>query len=144
MTSEVIDRRPPRGQAVGMTNSPSITETIDNYLAAWNEGVPERRRALVTQAFAEDATYVDPMMSGTGADGIDAMIGAAQQQFPGHRFVLAAGPDAVGDHVRFVWRLEPVAGGPTVAVGHDFATVAQDGRLRTVVGFLEAPEAAAA
>jgi hypothetical protein len=127
-----------------MTTSSSLTDTITNYLAAWNEGVPERRRALVALAFAEDATYVDPMMSGTGGDGIDAMIGAAQQQFPGHRFVLAAGPDAVGDHVRFVWRLEPVAGGATVAVGHDFATLAGDGRLQRVVGFLEAPEAAAA
>ena len=127
-----------------MTNSPSITETIDNYLTAWNEAVPERRRALVALAFADDATYVDPMMSGAGGDGIDAMIGAAQQQFPGHRFVLAAGPDAVGDHVRFVWRLEPAEGGATVAVGHDFATLAPDGRLQRVVGFLEQPEAAAA
>ena len=120
-----------------MTNSPSISDTIDNYLAAWNEGVPERRRALVALAFADDATYKDPMMAGAGADEIDAMIGAARQQFPGHRFVLAAGPDEVGEHVRFVWRLEPEAGGDVVAVGHDFATVREDGRLGDVVGFLE-------
>ncbi|WCB94092.1 hypothetical protein DSM104299_02820 [Baekduia alba] len=125
-----------------MTNSSSITETVDAYIAAWNEGEPERRRALVGQAFAAEATYVDPMMSGSGPDEIAGMIGAAQQQFPGHRFVLAAGPDAVGDHVRFVWRLEPTAGGPAVAVGHDFATVTGDGRLGDVVGFLEQAEAA--
>lgn len=127
-----------------MTNSPSITETINNYLGAWNEGVPERRRALVALAFAEYATYKDPMMAGAGGDEIDAMIGAAQQQFPGHRFVLAAGPETVGDHVRFVWHLEPVAGGDVVAIGHDFATVRPDGRLGDVVGFLETPVAAAA
>jgi SnoaL-like domain len=129
---------------MAMTNSPSITDTINNYLAAWNEGVPERRRALVALAFADDATYKDPMMAGAGADEIDAMIGAAQQQFPGHRFVLAAGPDEVGDHVRFVWRLEPTAGGDVVAIGHDFATVRSDGRLGEVVGFLETPVTAAA
>jgi SnoaL-like domain len=129
---------------MAMTNSPSITETVDHYLDAWNEGVPERRRALVALAFADDATYKDPMMAGAGGDEIDAMIGAAQQQFPGHRFVLATGPETVGDHVRFVWHLEPATGGDVVAIGHDFATVRADGRLGEVVGFLETPVAAAA
>jgi hypothetical protein len=125
-----------------MTNTSPHSETITTYIAAWNEPDADRRRALVGQAFADDATYVDPMMSGAGTDEIAGMIGAAQQQFPGHHFVLAAGPDAVGEHVRFVWRLEPVAGGDVVAIGHDFATVRGDGRLGDVVGFLETPVAA--
>ena len=119
------------------STSSSLTETVDAYIAAWNEPAPERRRALVAQAFADDATYVDPMMSGEGPDAIHALIGAAQEQFPGHRFVLDAGPDQVANCVRFVWRLEPAAGGPAVAVGHDFASVEADGRLGEVVGFLE-------
>jgi ketosteroid isomerase-like protein len=122
-----------------MTNP--INQLVDTYINAWNEAVPERRRALVAQAFTDDATYRDPMMSGAGADAIDTMIAAAQQQFPGHRFVLAGEPDAHHDQVRFVWHLEPAAGGDVVAIGHDFATIADDGRLRTVVGFLEQPAA---
>jgi hypothetical protein len=122
---------------MAMTNTSPLTETVDAYIAAWNEGVPERRRALVAQAFADDATYIDPMMSGAGPDEITTMIGAAQEQFPGHRFVLASGPDQVADRVRFVWHLEPAAGGDAVAIGHDFASVEADGRLREVVGFLE-------
>jgi hypothetical protein len=125
-----------------MTNP--INQLIDTYIDAWNEGVPERRRALVAEAFADDATYLDPMMSGSGGDAIDAMIGAAQQQFPGHRFLLAGAPDAHHDHVRFTWHLEPVTGGDVVAIGHDYATLAGDGRLQRVVGFLETPEAVAA
>ena len=39
------------------------------------------------------------------------MIGAAQAQFPGHRFELAFGPDAHNDVVRFAWTLVG-AGGP--------------------------------
>jgi hypothetical protein len=120
-----------------MTNTSPLTETVDAYIAAWNEPVAERRRALVAQAFTDDATYVDPMMSGEGPDEIHAMIGAAQEQFPGHRFVLQAGPDQVANCVRFVWRLEPGDGGPAVAIGHDFASVEGDGRLGEVVGFLE-------
>jgi hypothetical protein len=65
------------------------------------------------------------------------MIAGAQQQFPGHRFELAGAPDAHHDRVRFTWHLKPEAGGDTVAVGIDFGVVAEDGRLRSVTGFLE-------
>jgi len=116
-----------------MTNT--INSVVDTYIASWNEGDETRRRALVAQAFADDARYLDPLMSGEGTDGITAMIGAAQQQFPGHRFELSFGPDAHNDVVRFAWQL--VGGNGPVAAGTDFATVTDDGRLRNVTGFLE-------
>jgi len=115
-----------------------ITTLIDGYIAAWNETDPERRRELVGQTWADDATYLDPLIAGEGADGIDAMIAGVQQQFPGHRFELAAGPDAHHDRVRFSWHLVADGGGP-VATGIDFGTLAEDGRLSAVTGFLEQP-----
>jgi hypothetical protein len=118
-----------------------ISTTIDDYIAAWNEGDAGRRHELVSRTFADDATYVDPLASSEGADGIATMIGAVQQQFAGHRFELAAGPDAHHDCVRFTWELKSPEGAH-VATGIDFATVANDGRLRTVIGFLEQPAAA--
>ena len=117
-----------------MTNT-AITSVVETYLAAWNETDEAKRRELVQATFADDARYLDPLMSGEGADGISTMIGAAQSQFPGHRFELAYGPDAHNDVVRFAWSL--VGDGGTVAKGVDFATVAPDGRLRDVTGFLE-------
>ena len=116
-----------------MTNT--IATVVETYLAAWNEPDPERRRALVGSAWTEDGTYLDPLMSGSGTEGIAEMIGAAQTQFPGHRFVLAAGPDAHNDVARFSWTLNG-ADGP-VARGTDFAEVGVDGRLRSVTGFLD-------
>jgi len=113
-----------------------ITTTIDDYIAAWNEGDDARRRELVARTFADDATYLDPLVTGEGTDGIAGMIGAVQQQYAGHRFVLAAGPDAHHDCVRFTWQLKNPEG-EHIATGVDFATVAGDGRLRTVIGFLE-------
>jgi hypothetical protein len=65
------------------------------------------------------------------------MVAGAQEQFPGHRFELTAGPDAHHDRVRFAWRLVGAEGGDPVAAGVDFATLAGDGRLRAVTGFLE-------
>jgi SnoaL-like protein len=118
-----------------------ITTTVDDYIAAWNEGDDQRRRELVSRTFADDATYVDPLISSEGPDGIAGMIGAVQQQYAGHRFELAAGPDAHHDCVRFTWHLKS-AEDAHVATGIDFATVANDGRLRTVIGFLEPPAAA--
>lgn len=114
-----------------------IDTIVNDYIAAWNETDPARRREIVARAFADDASYLDPMMTGEGHDGIAAMIAGAQQQFPGTRFELAQGPDAHHDRVRFTWRLRSVAGGAPVAVGIDFATLAGDGRLREVTGFLE-------
>lgn len=124
-----------------MIATETIANVVETYLAAWNERVPERRRALVAEAFAEDATYVDPARSGTGADGIDAMIAGAQEQHPGVELILVGAPDHHNDHVRFTWHLRP-AGTDTVAlIGHDFASVAADGRLKDVVGFVETPAA---
>jgi hypothetical protein len=114
-----------------------ITTLIDGYIDTWNEADPQRRRALVAQTWTEDGSYVDPLMTGTGTDGIDAMIAGAQQQFPGHRFELAGVPDAHHDRVRFTWHLKPVDGNDVVAIGHDFGVVAADGRLSSVTGFLE-------
>ena len=114
-----------------------ITTTVHNYIAMWNEPTPEDRRALVADTFADGATYVDPLMTGAGHEGIDAMVAGAQTQFPGARFELSAGPDQHHDRVRFAWRIVNAADGSPVAAGIDFATVADDGRLRDVTGFLE-------
>ncbi len=123
-----------------MTNTTStsapVAAVVESYIASWNEGDAERRRELVGATFADDARYLDPLMSGTGVDGIADMIGAAQAQFPGHRFELEFGPDAHNDVVRFAWALVG-DGGAAVAKGVDFATLASDGRLRNVTGFLE-------
>lgn len=119
-------------------NTTSTASVVDSYIASWNEADPDRRRRLVAATFTEDAHYLDPQMSGDGQGGIDAMIAAAQAQFPGHEFVLASTPDAHHDRVRFTWHLLAVGGVEPVAVGIDFATLAPDGRMREVTGFLQA------
>ena len=114
------------------------TIIADRYLAIWNERDDITRRARVAQLFAAGATYADPMMRGSGIDGIDAMIGAAQRQFPGHRFFLHGTPDGHNDVVRFAWTLAPEGPGAPVAKGSDVAWVDAQGRLVRVTGFLDA------
>jgi hypothetical protein len=113
-------------------------ELAGRYIDTWNETDPARRRELVARTFTEDASYVDPLMSGEGTAEIDAMIAGAQQQYPGHRFALLDSVDAHHDRVRFSWTIAPDGGEP-IAVGTDFAVLADDGRLCAVTGFLQQP-----
>ncbi len=113
-----------------------MDQLVQNYLAMWNETDPDARRRLAERTVAADATYRDPMMQGDGVDGISAMIGAAQGQFPGHRFALQSGPDAHHDRLRFSWSLA-ADGGTPVAIGTDYVVVSEEGLMQSVTGFLE-------
>ena len=116
-----------------------VATLVDNYIATWNERDSGRRRALIAETFAENADYRDPLMSGEGQEGIDAMIAGVQQQYGEYRFELADGPDAHNDRVRFTWQLVHNGDEVSVATGYDFGTLAHDGRLQSVTGFLETP-----
>ena len=62
------------------------TELIDRYIAVWNETDPQTRRALIARTWTADASYLDPLLQGDGHEGIDAMVQAVQQRYPGNRF----------------------------------------------------------
>ena len=114
----------------------------ERYLAAWNATDPAARRAAVAEVFAPDARYTDPLVDAEGRDAIEATIAAVQQQFPGFVFRLAGEPDAHHDQVRFTWHLGPEGAEPPIT-GFDVAVVDADGRIRTVLGFLDRVPAAA-
>jgi hypothetical protein len=121
--------------ATARTMATEVEQVIDQYIAAWNETDPATRRALIARTWTEDGRYLDPLMSGEGHDGIDAVVGAVQTQFPGHRFRRTGELDTHHDRVRFSWELGPEAG-PPLAGGVDFGVVS-DGRLHTITGFLD-------
>ena len=105
-----------------MTN---VNETVVSYLAAWNERDPKRRREFVAAAWTEEGSYIDAHRHGHGHNAIDAMLAATQAQFPNHRLSLVSG----------------IAEAPLYIGGTDFATLAPDGRMKTVAGFMDASPA---
>jgi len=118
-----------------------VARVVDGYFATWNETDATRRRSLIAEMWTEDGSYVDPIMSGEGHDGIDAMIGGVQAQFPDYCFRRTSEVDAHHDRVRFSWELGPV-GGAAFAGGLDVGVLV-DGRLQSITGFLDfAPGAA--
>jgi SnoaL-like domain len=112
-----------------------FNELVERYIALWNETDPERRRGLIARTFSEGASYLDPLMASEGHAAIDGMVAAVQERFPGHHFRRAGAVDGHHDRIRFGWELT-AAGGPVIAKGTDFATVA-GARLATVTGFID-------
>ncbi len=113
-------------------------QLIERYLDAWNETDADARRAAVADVYADGAQYVDPLADVTGHDRISELIGAVQQQVPGHVFRLAdGGVDAHHNIARFSWELVPATGGESLAVGFDVAVLEDDGRIASVLGFLD-------
>ena len=83
-------------------------------------------------------------MMSDGHAGIDAMpalsaaegLAAVQARFPGFVLKRVSAVEAHNGSVRFSWSLGP-ASGPAVVEGVDFCALAPDGRLASVVGFID-------
>ena len=120
-----------------------LNELADRYIAMWNETDAARRRDLIAAIWTPDGAYVDPVVQSDGHAGIDSMVAAVQERFPGYRFARASEVDAHHDRIRFAWTLGP-ANGAAIVEGIDFGTLA-GGRLKSITGFFDkAPVAAQA
>ena len=113
-----------------------MQEIIERYIECWNQADPELRRALVDSVWAADASYTDPLADVRGREAIDAVIAAAQQQFPGLVFTLGGPVDANHQQARFTWHLGP-AGGEPVVIGFDVVVLDDAGHIASVHGFLD-------
>lgn len=121
---------------------PDAQDIATRYLACWNEHDPVQRQALVAALWTEGGAYRDPMAHAEGHRGIADLIGGVQARFPGFCFAQAGRADGIEGFVRFCWTFGPDGTEAPVA-GTDFAALATDGRLHTVIGFLDrVPEAA--
>jgi hypothetical protein len=119
-----------------------FADLADRYIAMWNETDAKRRSNLIEQLWTDNAKYTDPLMSGDGHAGIDALVQGVQQRFPGYRFRLTGKVDGHGDRMRFGWELGD-GKAPAPIAGIDFGVVSADGRLQSITGFIDRIPAAA-
>jgi hypothetical protein len=122
------------------TQTSTLTEIVDTYIDMWNEEDAGRRAVLIRAAWTSDARYRDPLLEADGHEALSEMVATLQGHYPGHRFSRTSGVDTHHDVARFGWQLVAPDGAVFVA-GVDVATVADDGRLRTVTGFFGEPPA---
>jgi nuclear transport factor 2 (NTF2) superfamily protein len=118
-------------------NTDRYESAVARYFEAWNAGEPEELAKAVAAAWTADGSYTDPLAEVSGHDQIAAVITAAHQQFPGFVFRPLGAVDGHHDTVRFSWELVDQADGSAPVAGSDVVTLDADGRIRTVLGFLD-------
>ncbi|WP_405717853.1 nuclear transport factor 2 family protein [Streptomyces sp. NBC_00046] len=115
----------------------AYAEAVQRYFAAWNAATAEELAKAVAAAFTESATYTDPLADVRGHEELAATIDGAHQQFPGFEFRLTGTPDGHHGIARFGWELVSTADGSGPVAGFDVITLADDGRIASVSGFLD-------
>ena len=114
----------------------ALESVVENYIASWNETEPAKRKSALAASCAANASYRDPVMVSDGQAGLDAMLAGVQAKFPGFVLKRISRIDNHNNAVRFAWSLGPAAG-PSVVEGVDFATLSSDGKLASIVGFID-------
>ncbi|MGW1890622.1 nuclear transport factor 2 family protein [Streptomyces sp. NPDC002004] len=110
---------------------------VARYFEAWNAVGAEAIAKAVAAAWSQDGTYTDPLADVRGHGQIAAVIGAAHEQFPGFEFRLSGGVDGNHHIARFSWELVSTADGSAPVAGSDVVTLGEDGRITSVLGFLD-------
>ncbi|MFF9405170.1 nuclear transport factor 2 family protein [Streptomyces anandii] len=110
---------------------------VARYFEAWNAAGPEARAKAVAAAWTPDGRYTDPLADVTGHEQIGAVITAAREQFPGFAFRLTGRVDGHHDTARFSWELVSGTDGAAPVAGSDVVTLDAEGRIRSVLGFLD-------
>ncbi|MCH5672101.1 nuclear transport factor 2 family protein [Streptomyces gilvus] len=118
-------------------NTDRYENAVARYFEAWNAGEPEELAKAVAAAWTPDGSYTDPLADVTGHEQIAALIAAAHEQFPGFAFRPAGRIDGHHDTARFSWELVHETDGSAPVAGFDVVTLDEDGRIRTVLGFLD-------
>ena len=118
-------------------NQDRYETAVARYFEAWNAGGKEALTKAVAAAWTADGTYTDPLADVRGHEGIAAVIAGAHEQFPGFEFRLTGAVDGHHDLARFSWELVAVADGSAPVAGFDVITLSDDGRIRSVHGFLD-------
>ncbi|MFI6441363.1 nuclear transport factor 2 family protein [Streptomyces sp. NPDC050759] len=120
---------------------PAHTDRYENavsrYFEAWNAREPQARAKAVAAAWAVGGGYTDPLADVVGHEQIAGVIAAAHEQFPGFAFRLTGAVEGHHDTARFSWELVNEIDGSAPVAGSDVITLAGDGRIRTVLGFLD-------
>ncbi|MFF8395176.1 nuclear transport factor 2 family protein [Streptomyces sp. NPDC016172] len=112
-------------------------DAVARYFEAWNAGDPVARTKAVAAAWTEDGSYTDPLADVSGHEDIAGVIAAAHEQFPGFEFRLTGAVDGHHDTARFSWELVSAADGSAPVTGSDVITLDGQGRIRSVLGFLD-------
>jgi hypothetical protein len=107
---------------------------VDRYCEAWNEPDSTKRKQILREIWAENATYTDPRADLSGLEQLVTHIGKILAGRPGAKIIRTSTVDSHHGLARFAWRVVQ-ADGTLLPEGIDFAEVSSDGKLLRIVGF---------
>jgi hypothetical protein len=116
----------------------TTSETVRDYVAAWNETDAAKRRALIERCWGDDALYCDPVSDGRGRDALDGFGAAMHARQPGARIEMTSGIDQHHNQIRFSWAFIAADGSRPIE-GIDAGEIGPDGRISRIVGYWGAP-----
>src|SRR3972149_5581812 len=109
-------------------------ETVEAYMAVWNETDEDKRRALLAKVWAASATYTDPMAHAAGAEELVALVSGFHTQMPGAKIVQTSAIDEHHRRLRFGWAMKGPDRSPR-GEGIDIGGRAGEGPDRRSLGF---------
>jgi SnoaL-like domain len=120
--------------AVAQRAMPSPESTVEAYCQAWGTADRAARDRLLAQVWAPNGTYTDPESTVVkGRTALSDEIATFLRNYPGGHFRCST-PQVHHQAMRFAWvLLRP--DGTRWAQGMDFGELADDGRIRRIVGF---------
>jgi uncharacterized protein YndB with AHSA1/START domain len=108
---------------------------VEQWFDAWAEADPARRRALLAACTTDTVTMHDSYACCGGRDELDAHIANCHVHVPGVRMRAAGAPRHCQGTLHVAWDATDAAG-KACGGGTHVMSLAGDGRIRAVVGFL--------
>lgn len=109
--------------------TPDTAVLLDQYVAAWNEADPGRRRAAVGRLYADDGRVITPSVEVRGRDAVVEHIGDVFAEFIGSSGRRFRGIDSARNHRGLLLRWELAGDGQAVATGTNALLLGPDGRI---------------
>ncbi|MGI5136410.1 MULTISPECIES: nuclear transport factor 2 family protein [unclassified Streptomyces] len=116
-------------------------EFADRYVAVWTETDPEARRKGVEELWADDGAYANAIAVVRGHEAIATQVGYAHDAYAAGGFTFRSCSNARGQHntLRFNWVMVSESTGALEAVGFDFVTLDDDGRILSDHQYFDIP-----
>ena len=108
-----------------------------NLAEVFGENDPERRRAAISEIYAEDAVVHAPPGTIVGHDGLDKFAGDLRSMHPHYVYTPSGEPQVLHDSARLGWGSGP-AGEPPRYTGEDFILV-RNGKIAALYVYLDPP-----
>jgi hypothetical protein len=116
----------------------NLQETIDRYLAAWNNPDAEQRSQQMQAVVADDCYYADAHLPDalTTREAHDRFITQFRTKFPDFSLQLAAPAQGHHGYYRFAWQLLK-ADGSIFTKGMYCGELNSEGKICKIIGFVD-------